>query len=185
LNIRTRQLINAPLIALARKNTVLLNFARADVVDSQAVLSALEEGRLQAYVSDFPIKALKNHPKAITLPHLGASTAEAEENCAIMAADTLREFLENGTVRHSVNYPDAALSRKAHTTRIAIAHRNARSLLEEISTCLVSSGLRIVDLSNGARDDCGYTLIDTDAPARQLMLTRIRYIEGVLSVRVC
>ncbi len=184
LNAETRGLVNEARLKLMRKGGVVLNFARAPIVKSEAVIAALDAGQLRAYVCDFPSNALKSHAKVVTLPHLGASTVEAKENCAIMVADTLREFLENGNVRHSVNYPEAILPRVAGTTRLAIANSNVPNMVGQISTCLASAGLNIADLLNKSSGEYAYTLIDTDGAVGEELVARIRRIEGVLSARV-
>ena len=184
LNRETRNLVNESRLGLMRKGGVLLNFARAPIVETQAMIAALDGGRLRAYVCDFPNNALKDHPKVVTLPHLGASTNEAEDNCAIMAADALREFLENGNVRHSVNYPEAVLPRVANTTRIAIANSNVPNMVGQISTCLATAGLNIADLLNKSRGEYAYTLIDTDGAVDEELVASLKRIEGVLSARV-
>jgi D-3-phosphoglycerate dehydrogenase len=184
LNSETRNLVNESRLGLMRKGGVLLNFARAPIVETQAMIAALDGGRLRAYVCDFPNNALKDHPKVVTLPHLGASTNEAEDNCAIMAADALREFLENGDVRHSVNYPEAVLPRVANTTRIAIANSNVPNMVGQISTCLATAGLNIADLLNKSRGEYAYTLIDTDGAVDEELVASLKRIEGVLSARV-
>ncbi len=184
LNAETRGLVNEARLKLMRKGGVVLNFARAPIVKSEAVIAALDAGQLRAYVCDFPSNALKSHAKVVTLPHLGASTVEAKENCAIMVADTLREFLENGNVRHSVNYPEAILPRVAGTTRLAIANSNVTNMVGQISTCLASAGLNIADLLNKSSGEYAYTLIDTDGAVGEELVARIRRIEGVLSARV-
>ncbi len=184
LNTATRALVNEARLKLMRKGGVVLNFARAPIVDSGAVIAALDGGQLRAYVCDFPSNALKSHPKVVTLPHLGASTVEAEENCAIMVADTVRDYLENGNVRHSVNYPEAILPRVAGTTRLAIANSNVPNMVGQISTCLASAGLNIADLLNKSSGEYAYTLIDTDGAVSEDLIERIRHIQGVLSARV-
>ncbi len=184
LNAETRALVGEPRLRLMRPGGVILNFARAAIVDDAAVIAALDAGRLRAYVCDFPNNALKNHPRVVTLPHLGASTHEAEENCAIMVADTVREFLENGNVRHCVNYPEAVLPRAAGTTRLAIANSNVPNMVGQISTCLATAGLNIADLLNKSRGEYAYTLIDADGSVSEDLLGAIRRIEGVLSARV-
>ncbi len=184
LNAATRGLVNEARLKLLRKGGVVLNFARAPIVDSGAVLAALDGGQLRAYVCDFPSNALKSHPKVVALPHLGASTVEAEENCAIMVADTVREYLENGNIRHSVNYPEALLPRVAGTTRLAIANSNVPNMVGQISTCLASAALNIADLLNKSSGEYAYTLIDTDGAVSEELVARIRGIQGVLSARV-
>jgi D-3-phosphoglycerate dehydrogenase / 2-oxoglutarate reductase len=184
LNEHTSGLVNAARLALMRKEATILNFARAAIVESEAVLAALDAGRLHAYVCDFPRRALKDHPKVITLPHLGASTGEAEENCAVMVAEQLRDFLENGNIRNSVNYPEAILPRAANTTRLAIANCNVPNMVGQISTCLAAQGINIADLLNKSRGDYAYTLIDADGAVSEELLVRIRAIDGVLSARI-
>jgi len=184
LNADTRNLVNEARLKLMRRGGVILNFARAPIVDDAAVIAALEAGRLRAYVCDFPSNVLKDHAKVVTLPHLGASTHEAEENCAIMVVDTLREYLENGTVRHCVNYPEAVLPRAPNTTRLAIANSNVPNMVGQISTCLAGAGLNIADLLNKSRGEYAYTLIDTDGAVSAELAGRLRRIEGVLSARV-
>jgi D-3-phosphoglycerate dehydrogenase len=184
LNGQTRGLVNAARLKLMRAGGVLLNFARAPIVTEGDVVAALNEGRLHAYVCDFPSNALKGHPRAVTLPHLGASTNEAEENCAVMAADQLREYLEHGNIRNSVNYPESVLPRVAGTTRIAIANSNVPNMVGQISTCLANAGLNIADLLNKSFGEHAYTLIDTDSAVPEDLIGLIRKIDGVLSARV-
>lgn len=184
LNAHTEGLVNAARLALTRPEATLLNFARATIVDSAAVLAALDAGRLHAYVCDFPTRALKDHPQVITLPHLGASTGEAEENCAVMVAEQLRDFLENGNIRNSVNYPEAVLPRVANTTRLAIANSNVPNMVGQISTCLATSGINIADLLNKSRGEFAYTLIDADGALGADLLEKIHAIDGVLSARI-
>ncbi len=180
----TRHLVNEARIRLMKQGATVLNFARAPIVDEAAVLAALDAGRLRAYVCDFPSTMNKDHAKVIAWPHLGASTGEAEENCAIMVADTLRDFLENGNVRHSVNFPDASLPRVAGTHRLVIANSNVPNMVGQISTCLADAGLNIADLLNKSRGEVAYTMIDTDGPVPESVLGRIRGIDGVLSARL-
>jgi D-3-phosphoglycerate dehydrogenase len=184
LNETTAGLVNARRLALMKPGGTLLNFARAGIVDDAAVIAALDAGRLRGYVCDFPNNALKDHPKVITLPHLGASTGEAEENCAIMAADQLREFLENGNVRNSVNYPEAVLPRLPGTTRFSIANRNVPNMVGQISTALAQHRINIADLLNKSRGEYAYTLIDADGAFGEPLLRELRAIEGVLSARI-
>jgi D-3-phosphoglycerate dehydrogenase len=183
MNKDTAGLVNEARLKLMKKGGVVLNFARAGIVDEQAILQALDM-RLHAYVCDFPSNALKDHPKVITLPHLGASTVEAEENCAVMVAETLRDFLENGNIRNSVNYPEAILPRAPGATRLAIANSNVPNMVGQISTCLATANLNIADLLNKSRGEYAYTIIDADGSISPDLLTRIRSIEGVLSARI-
>ena len=182
LNDSTRGLVNAARLRLMRSGGVILNFARAAIVDEAALVAELDRGHLSTYVCDFPTRAIKDHPQVVALPHLGASTGEAEENCAVMVADTLRDFLENGNVRHSVNFPEAVLPRIGEN-RVAIANDNVPNMVGQISTCLADAGLNIADLLNKSRGDLAYTLIDTDAPIPEQVLGRLRAIPGVLSAR--
>ncbi len=179
----TRGLVNASRLRLMKSAGVILNFARAGIVDEAAVIEALDSGKLGAYICDFPSAKIKEHSKVVALPHLGASTEEAEENCAIMVAETLRDFLENGNVRHSVNFPEAILPRTAGATRIAIANENVPNMVGQISTALATDKLNIADLLNKSRGDLAYTLIDVDGPVPEQTIQRLNEIEGVLSVR--
>ncbi len=179
----TRGLVNSTRLQLMPEQAVLLNFSRAPIVDDAAVIAALDAGRLHAHICDFPKNALKAHPRVITLPHLGASTGEAEENCAVMVADTLRDYLENGNVRHSVNFPDAVMPRPVGTRRIAVANSNVPNMVGQVSTLLAASGLNIAELLNKSRGEYAYTLIDTEGAVDDALLGRIRAIEGVLSAR--
>lgn len=184
LNDATRNLVNASRIQLMRRGGVVLNFSRGGIVDTPAVLAALDAGHLHAYVCDFPTNATKDHPKVVTLPHLGASTGEAEENCAVMAVEQLRDFLENGTVRNSVNYPEAVLPRVPGTTRLSIANSNVPNMVGQISTSLAGAGINIADLLNKSRGEVAYTLIDVDGNVDSAICETIRAIEGVLSARI-
>jgi len=184
LNDDTRALVNGTRLALMRAGGTVLNFARAAIVDETAVLAALDAGRLHAYVCDFPKRSLKDHPRVITLPHLGASTGEAEENCAVMVAEQVRDFLENGNIRNSVNYPDTILPRVPSTTRLGVANRNVPNMVGQISTCLAAHGVNIADLLNKSRGEYAYTLIDADGALGPELLAQIRAIEGVLSARI-
>jgi len=180
----TRGLVNAARLKLMRPGGVLLNFARAPIACEADVVAALDSAQLHAYVCDFPSNALKNHARAITLPHLGASTVEAEENCAVMAADTLRDFLEHGHIRNCVNFPEAVLPRQAGSIRIAIANSNVPNMVGQISTCLAGAGLNIAELLNRSRGEHAYTLIDAEGSADEALMQKIRAIDGVLSARL-
>src|SRR5262245_30880432 len=180
----TKGLVSSARLKLMKKGGVILNFSRAAIVDDKAVLASLDDGRLHAYVCDFPKNALKNHPKVVTLPHLGASTGEAEENCAVMVADTLKDFLENGNIKNSVNFPEAVLPRAPNSTRLAIANSNVPNMVGQISTCLATANLNIADLLNKSRGEYAYTLSDTDSAGGEEILKRIRSIDGVLAARI-
>ena len=179
----TRSLVNAERIRLMRKGATILNFARAAIVNEQDVLAALDAGKLAAYVCDFPTPQSKDHPRVVALPHLGASTSEAEENSAMMVADTLRDYLENGNIRHSVNFPEAALPRIPATARIAIANSNVPNMVGQISTRLAEAGLNISDLLNKSKGEVAYTLIDIDGLVPAGLVERIATIQGVLAAR--
>jgi D-3-phosphoglycerate dehydrogenase / 2-oxoglutarate reductase len=183
-NEHTKKLVNEARLKLMKKGGIILNFARAGIVDDAAVISALESGRLHAYVCDFPKNALKDHPKVVTLPHLGASTGEAEENCAVMVADQIRDFLENGNIKNSVNYPEAVLPRSPNTTRLVVANSNVPNMVGQISTCLAAGKINIADLLNKSRGEVAYTLIDADGTIGDDLLQKVRAIDGVLSARI-
>ena len=180
----TRGFIGAAELETMRRSAVLINFARGPIVDEAAVVSALESGQLRAYICDFPSPALNKRDKVVTLPHLGASTNEAEENCARMAADELREFLTEGTILNSVNFPNASLARAEGTSRIAIANSNVPNMVGQISTLLAEAGLNIADLLNKSRGELAYTLVDVDGSVPETVMAQIRSIEGVLSARL-
>ena len=180
----TKNLVSADRIALMKNRAVLLNFARAGIVNEEAVLAALEAGEIRGYVCDFPSPALHGHPKVIALPHLGASTIEAEANCAVMAADALRDFLENGNITNSVNFPEAVLDRGEGTRRIAIANRNVPNMVAEMSTLVGDSGLNIANLLNKSRGDLAWTMFDVTGEVPDVLRERILSITGVLSARL-
>ncbi|MFI3179075.1 MAG: phosphoglycerate dehydrogenase [Methylococcaceae bacterium] len=184
LNEKTKNLFSKDHIKNIKKGATLINFSRAGVVDEAAVLEALDSGALHAYVCDFPTPALINHPRAIVLPHLGASTEEAEDNCAAMVADQLREFLEYGCIRNSVNFPEVVVAPSSEGVRICIANQNVPGVVGHISSVLGEAGLNILDLLNKSRGDYAFTLVDIHADAPPEILERIRSIDGVLSVRV-
>jgi D-3-phosphoglycerate dehydrogenase len=181
---QTRAMVNAQRLRLMRDGAAVLNFARAGIVDEDAVVAALESGKLSAYVCDFPSPKTMKCRGVIALPHLGASTSEAEENCAMMVADTLRDYLEHGNVRHSVNFPEASLPRIPATSRIAIANSNVPNMVGQISTCLAEGGLNIADLLNKSKGEVAYTLIDIDGQVPAGLVERIGGIQGVLSARI-
>ncbi|MCW8905571.1 phosphoglycerate dehydrogenase [Sedimenticola sp.] len=178
----TRHMINAERLKGMKKHSVLLNFARSGIIDDEAAVAALDSGHLYAYVCDFPSNLLKDHPRCITLPHLGASTAEAEENCAVMVADQVRSYLEDGNITNSVNFPDINLPRNGGH-RISVVNSNVPNMLGQISTDLAESNLNIIDMLNRSRSDVAVTLIDVDQAPDEATLQRIASIAGVLSVR--
>ena len=178
----TRNLVNRDRVALMDDGATIVNFARGGVVDNNAVLAALDSGKLHAYVSDFPTPELIAHPKVVALPHLGASTGEAEENCAIMVAENVKEFLENGNIRFSVNFPECRLARM-DAYRITIANANVPNMVGQISTCLAEGGLNIEDLLNKSIGNLAYTIVDVNEPVTQEIEDKLRAIEGVLTLR--
>ncbi|MDF9391645.1 MULTISPECIES: phosphoglycerate dehydrogenase [Methylococcus] len=181
LNGETRNMIDAGRLGSVKKGAVLLNFSRAGIVDEVAVRAALEHDRLSAYVSDFPTARLMGVKGTILLPHLGASTVEAEDNCAVMIADQIRDFLENGNIRNSVNYPTVEMPR-CHPHRIGVANENIPNMVSQISAALGEAGLNILELLNKSRGEYAYTLIDLDTEVPPAVLDRIANIRGVLSV---
>jgi D-3-phosphoglycerate dehydrogenase len=180
----TKGLIGASQFQAMKSSAVLLNFARGPIVDEPALIEALEAGQLRGYVCDFPTPTLNKRPRVVTLPHLGASTNEAEENCARMAADELRWYLEEGTIQNSVNFPDARLSRAEGTSRLSISNSNVPNMVGQISTMLAEAGLNIADLLNKSRGDLAYTLVDVEGEVPDDLLAKIKGIEGVLSARL-
>lgn len=179
----TRGLISRAGIARMPRNAVILNFARDAIVDEKAVLESLDAGHLGAYVTDFPTRQVIGHEKVITLPHLGASTHEAEINCAIMVAENMRDYLENGNIKYSVNFPEAYLPRTPGAYRLTISNRNVPNMVGQISTCLADAGLNIEDLLNKSRGEIAYTMVDVNAEVGADVLARLRAIDGVIKVR--
>jgi D-3-phosphoglycerate dehydrogenase len=179
----TDKLVNAARLKAMPRGGVILNFSRGDIVDAGAVLEALDAGKLKSYVTDFPTRELLDHAKVICLPHLGASTVEAEENCAVMVADNVREFLENGNVTRSVNFPETVLHR-TRPHRVAIPHKNVPNMVAQILSAIAAQHINIADMLNHSRGEISYTLVDLDATPNAETLARIRGIEGILSARV-
>jgi D-3-phosphoglycerate dehydrogenase len=178
----TRRMINAERLKTMKKGAVLLNFARDGIIDDDAAVAALDSGQLYAYVCDFPSNTLKDHPRVVTLPHIGASTREAEENCAVMVADQVREWLEDGNVRNSVNFPEIMLPR-SEGYRMAVVNSNVPNMVGQISTDLAAAELNILDMLNRSRGEVAVTLIDIDRQPPEETVARIAAIKGVLSVR--
>ncbi len=179
----TRHLVNAERLAAMKKGAVVLNFAREGIVDAQAVVDALDAGHVHAYVSDFPNNTTKNHRRCVTLPHLGASTIEAEENCAIMVADQVRDFLENGNVKNAVNFPEVVMPRRTDQ-RLVCANANVPNMLGQISDAFGQAGLNIHDMVNSSKGDLAYTLVDLDAPVPDSVVQQISATKGVVMVRL-
>jgi D-3-phosphoglycerate dehydrogenase len=179
----TKHLINAERLKSMKDGVVILNFAREGIVDDQAVSAAIKAGKIYAYICDFPSNLLKNHPRVVALPHLGASTAEAEDNCAIMVAEQVRDFLENGNIRNSVNYPDVVTPRES-AYRLIVANANVPNMLGQVSETLGQAGLNIHDMVNRSRGDYAYTVVDLDSPIPEEVRKTVAGIEGVLMARV-
>jgi len=179
----TRGLVNRDRLRLLKKGAIILNFAREGIVDDGAVIDAIDAGRVSMYVTDFPTPQIKGHAKIVCLPHLGASTHEAEENCAVMVADNLRDFLENGNIRHAVNFPEAILAR-TRPHRLAISNANVPNMVGQVSTALAEQNLNIADLLNVSKGDVAHTILDLDGPINDATLGRIQAIDGILCARV-
>jgi D-3-phosphoglycerate dehydrogenase len=177
----TRDLIGAERIKLMKTGAILLNFARDGIVNSEAVLGALASKRLKYYICDFPSEKLQRHPQVIALPHLGASTREAEDNCAVMVVDQVREYLENGTIENAVNFPDVIMARES-PYRLGIANANVPNMVGQISTAMAHAGLNIHNMINKSHDEMAYTLVDVDSPVPAPLVRQLESIEGVLSV---
>ena len=177
----TRNLIDAKRIGLMKPGTVLLNFSRDGIVDNAAVLDALDAKKLKAYVCDFPSARFKGHPAVVATPHLGASTQEAEENCAIMVVDQVRDYLENGNIRNAVNFPDVVMPRES-PYRLGIANANVPNMVGQMSTTVAQAGLNIHNMLNKSRKDMAYTLVDVDSAVPANVLKEIAAIAGVLAV---
>ncbi|MDH3526691.1 MAG: phosphoglycerate dehydrogenase [Gammaproteobacteria bacterium] len=178
----TRDMINEERLKLARDNVIILNFSRNGVVNDEAVMAAIDAGKVYAYVCDFPGNLLKDHPRVITLPHLGASTQQAEDNCAVMVAEQVKDFLESGNVRNSVNFPEMFMPRNGEF-RLAVVNENIPNMLGQISTCIAEAGLNILDMLNKSKGDLAYTLVDVDSKVPPACLEQIAKIDGVLAVR--
>jgi D-3-phosphoglycerate dehydrogenase len=178
----TRGIVNKERIALMNDGATLINFARNGVIDDAAVLEALDSGKIARYVTDFPSSELIAHSKVIALPHLGASTAEAEESCAVMVVENVKDYLENGNIRYSVNYPQCRLPRM-DAWRVTIANANVPNMVGQISTCLADAGLNIEDLLNKSIGDLAYTIVDVNGEVTAEIENNLRSIEGVLALR--
>jgi D-3-phosphoglycerate dehydrogenase / 2-oxoglutarate reductase len=178
----TKNLVNADNVGAMKSGAVLLNFSREGVVDNAAVLAALDRKHLAWYVCDFPHPSLNTHPHVLALPHLGASTREAEDNCAVMVAEQLRDFLEHGNVVRAVNFPEVSMPRESRW-RVAIANANVPNMLGQISTAMAQAGLNIHNMVNKSRGEMAYTLVDVDSAVDAAVLAKLQAIDGVLSVR--
>ncbi len=178
----TTNMINAERLKLMKDNVVILNFARNGIIDDEAVSAAIKSGKVYSYVCDFPSNLLKNHERVITLPHLGASTGEAEDNCAIMVAQQVKDYLENGNIKNSVNFPEVKLPRtEGH--RVTIVNSNVPDMIGQISSALANKGMNIIDMLNKSKGNVAYTIIDIDKPAGEDLISDLNKIEGILNVR--
>jgi len=178
----TRKMINKDAIGKMKDGVVILNFARDLLVDEEAVLAAIEAGKVHRYVSDFPNQTTVGKPGVIVTPHLGASTAESEENCAVMAVKELRNFLENGNIKNSVNYPNCDLGVCESASRLAICHKNVKGMISRLTDVLADTNIH--NMSNASKGDFAYTLLDLDSAVSPQELVQVEAIEGVLKVRV-
>ena len=180
----TKKMVNADAIAKMKSNVIVLNFARDLLVDEEAMVAALEEGRVKHYVTDFANPTVAGKKGCIVTPHLGASTAESEDNCAIMAVRELRDYLENGNIVHSVNFPDCSMGGCMTAGRIAILHRNVSGMIAQYTAALGNANINVSDLTNKGRGDYAYSLIDVDSPVTDEVVAALKAIDGVLKVRI-
>ena len=179
----TKHMINEERLKNMKDGVVIMNFARGGIVDDAAVLKALDSGKVYAYINDFPSNENKNHPRVVCLPHLGASTAEAEDNCAIMVADQISDYLENGNIVNSVNFPEMKMPR-AGDARITIANSNVPNMLGQVTSILAEAEINILDMMNKSRGDIAYNLLDVEGEVSDEIVAHIHAVEGVLSVRI-
>ena len=178
----TKNLLNAKRIALLPQGCVVINMSRDGIVDEEELIKSLDSGNVKYYVTDFPIDEKKNHERVIALPHLGASTSEAEDNCALMIAKQVKEYLENGNIINSVNFPDAKMPR-AGKERLAITHRNVPNMVRQITKAIAEEEANIVDMLNKSKGEFAYTLIDIEEKIPSLVIDNIKKVEGILKVR--
>ena len=179
----TRNMINAERLSNMRDDVTILNFSRSGIVNDEAIVEALDNGKVHAYICDFPTNLLKQHPKVVALPHLGASTMEAEDNCAIMVADQLKDYLENGNIRNAVNFPTIKMAKLPDQYRLTVAHENIPNILGPITNAIAKADINIIDMLNKSYNEAAYTLIDTDTEISESVIKDINQIEGVLKVR--
>lgn len=180
----TKKMINADAIAKMKPNAIVLNFARDLLVDEEAMVAALEEGRVKQYVTDFANPTVAGKKGCIVTPHLGASTAESEDNCAIMAVRELRDYLENGNIVHSVNFPDCSMGACTTQGRIAILHKNVKGMIGQYTSVLGDADVNVSDMTNKGKGDYAYSLIDVDSPVPADVVEKLKAIDGVLKVRI-
>ena len=180
----TKKMINAEAIAMMKPTTVVLNFARDLLVDDEAMVAALEEGKIAKYVSDFPNPTTVGKKGCIVTPHIGASTEESEDNCAVMAVKEIRDFLENGNITHSVNYPDCNMGECKSAGRLLLLHRNVKGMISSYTSILGDANINISDMTNKSRGDYACTLLDVDAPVTKEVEEKLQTLDGVLKVRI-
>ena len=180
----TKKMINAEAIAMMKPTTVVLNFARDLLVDEEAMVAALEEGKIAKYVSDFPNPTTVGKKGCIVTPHIGASTEESEDNCAVMAVKEIRDFLENGNITHSVNYPDCNMGECKSAGRLLLLHRNVKGMISSYTSILGDANINISDMTNKSRGDYACTLLDVDAPVTKEVEEKLQTLDGVLKVRI-
>jgi len=181
----TRHMINRETLQSAKEGLILLNFARDAIVDADAVVDSLENGKLASYICDFPEPILLSRKDVIAMPHIGASTAEAEENCAVMAADQVMEYLENGNIKNAVNFPAVQMDRApGDTTRITFSNDNVAGVLGHVLSVLADSDVNVIDMVNKSRGDVAYNIIDVENHPSEQVMDAIRDVEHVISVRV-
>ena len=179
----TRHTINADTIAQMKDGVRIVNLARGELVDDAAMMAALERGKVARYVTDFPNNTITLAPNVVPIPHLGASTPESEDNCAIMAAQQLRDFLENGNIKNSVNFPNVEMERSG-VQRLCIIHRNIPAMLANITAQLSGDGVNVENMTNKSRGDFAYTLVDVGSAVEESVIDDIRAIDGIIRVRV-
>ncbi len=180
----TKGMVNAEAIGRMKDGVILLNFARDLLVDEKAVLDGIAAGKIRKYVSDFPNPVTAGQPDCIVIPHLGASTEESEENCAVMAVRELKDYLENGTIQHSVNFPDCDMGVCQCASRVAVFHKNIANMIAKFTSVMGWNNINIVNMTNKSKGDVAYTLLDLESPANESILTQLRTIDGVSRVRV-
>ena len=178
----TRHLINESSVKIMKQHAILLNFSRSAIVDEDAILKGIATNKIKYYVCDFPSEKLQHQKAVITLPHLGASTQEAEDNCAVMVVNQLMDYLQNGNIKNTVNFPDILMERDS-PYRIAVANANVPNILGQISTCMATAGLNIHNMINKSRGEIAYTLVDADSPVPPSVVNEISSITGVLMAR--
>lgn len=179
----TRKMISAEAIAMMKPTAIVLNFARDLLVDEEAMVDALANGKVAKYVSDFPNTTTVGAKGCIVTPHLGASTAESEDNCAIMAVREIRDYLENGNIVHSVNFPDCSMGACTSAGRVGILHKNEKGMISQYTTILGDANINIADMTNKSKGDYAYALLDVDAPLTEDVIEKLKQIPGVLKVR--